>query len=105
MNELKILGVDANIYFKNIEFYIKNPRKTLFKLNASVGLFHKHEYVNIKKEQGKTFIDKRFYDFHKAVKVIVSSKEEASAIYNNLHLFVFLSSNLLYGISFRSKAL
>ena len=82
MNELKILGVDANVYFKNIEFYIKNPRKTFFKLNASVGLFHKHEYVNIKKNQGKTFLDKRFYDFHKAVKVIVSSKEEASAIYD-----------------------
>ena len=28
MNELKILGVDANVYFKNIEYCIKNPRKT-----------------------------------------------------------------------------
>tara|TARA_Y100000114_G_scaffold37183_1_gene32765 strand:- start:93 stop:1133 length:1041 start_codon:yes stop_codon:yes gene_type:complete len=80
MNELKILGVDANVYFKNIEFYIKNPRKTLFKTHESISLFHKHEYVNVKKEQGKIFMEKRFHDFHKAVKVIVSSREEAETI-------------------------
>ena len=32
MNELKILGVDANVYFKNIEHYIKNPRRTHFRI-------------------------------------------------------------------------
>jgi hypothetical protein len=80
MNELKILGVDANVYFKNIEYYIKNPRKTHFRILHNTVKLHKEEYVNVNKTQGKNFMNEVLLAFTDATKVVISDIEEASHI-------------------------
>ena len=94
MNELKILGVDANVYFKNIEYYIKNPRKTHFRIFKNTVKLQKDEYVDINSTMGKEFMDKTLLAFTNATRVVINDNIAATHIMQRNHGSKNLSENL-----------
>ena len=93
MNDLKILGKDANICFKNIEFYIRNPRKTIFRVYKKNVKLNKHEYLNINKPQSKLFLQSRLHDFNISTKVIIPTHEENKRIYKTDNPYPYSNYN------------
>ena len=90
MDELKILGVDANVYFKNIEYCIKNPRKTHFKIFNNTVKFNKEEYADNNKE----YVDETLLRFSNATKVVINDDISAIHIMQRNEGLTNLSENL-----------
>ena len=94
MNELKILGVDANVYFKNIEHYIKNPRRTHFRIFNNTIKLNKDEYVDTNTTMGKEAMNDYFLKFTNATRVVINDTISATHIMKRSDGSKNLSENL-----------